>query len=439
MGSPRRFFITSLGCPKNLVDSERLAAGLARAGWRRTTNPMKAQLVVVNTCAFVSDAQRESVRALLAACALKDGGAVARVVAVGCLVQREAEALATSLPQLDLLLGVNDWQNLPQLLDHSSGERVHVRLPGPILRGPRRSLGPAHVRYLKIAEGCDCGCGFCVIPSIRGRQRSSPPEELVREARMLLARGAKELILVAQDTTAYGLDMGLRDGLSSLLQHLSSLPQAQDRWIRVLYLNPARVDQRLLQAMLRPPVLPYFDLALQHVSPRVLAAMRRPAPPDGWRTLVETIRTQAPDATIRATFLIGHPGETADDFRQLLRFLEWARIERVGVFVYDPQPGTPSASMERPSPGTVRRRLHELEELLSEQAAEQLDAMVGKDLLMVVDRCERGVAVCRPWTDAPDVDWTYTVRARLRPGTRVTARVRGGRAGTVEAELIQLG
>lgn len=438
----RAFYISTFGCPKNLVDSEHLAGRLCRHGWRRAQSPTSADLLVVNTCGFIEDAQRESIEALLAACALKDLGKVGRVVAAGCLVQLEGVSLCRHMEQLDLAVGVNDWPRLPELLESAApgGQRRLYRSTTSKLcaQGPRRELRGTHVRYIKIAEGCDCGCGFCVIPRIRGPQRSASMASILDEARQLLRRGAKELILVAQDTTAYGRDRGTMDGLPELLRRMADVVGANgvgERWIRPLYLNPIAVTDDLIRALAARPVLPYFDLALQHASPRVLARMKRAAPSQGWKPLIERIRASIPEATIRATVLLGHPGETATDFKLLVKFLEWADLDRVGIFTFSAQPGTPSATMRAPDADVVCRRRDELERLLAEQAANRVERMRDRQLLVLVDGAgSRGEILARPWTDAPDIDWTYHVPVDAPPGTFVEARVVGGIPGSVELE-----
>jgi ribosomal protein S12 methylthiotransferase len=436
------FFITTLGCPKNLVDSERLAALLSRAGWRRKEAPASADLVIVNTCGFIADAQRESMEALVSACALKEMGAVRRVTAMGCLVQLEGKALCRQLPQLDLAVGVNDWPRLPRLLVCKGARAMRLHRSSPALgltATPRHALHRAHLRYLKIAEGCDCGCGFCVIPRIRGPQRSMSYVELLREARGLLQRNAKELVVVAQDSTAYGSDVPGSAGLPALLRGLSETASgAGERWIRVLYLHPSKITDTLLRVMAQRPVLPYFDLALQHTSAKVLRSMRRPVPERGWEPLLESIRTLAPDAVLRATLLIGHPGETRSDFKQLLRFLEKVELDHVGAFLYSPQPGTPSAARAAPASEEAAARMATLDELLAEQAAQRVSRLIGTQTLVLVDgpSSDGAGVLARPWTDAPDIDWRYHLPVRARAGSFVEAVVVGGHPGSVELEPI---
>ncbi len=425
------------------MDSEYIAGLLTAHGWRLARTPDRADLVIVNTCAFVREAQEESLEAVLSACLLKRAGRVGRVVAAGCLAQLEGEALARHLPDLDAIVGVNDWGRLPGLLtsDTTSGRRLFRSSPPSLPRGgPRRNLGWSHVRYVRIAEGCDAGCGFCVIPRIRGPQRSVPLGDILAEIRRVLKEGAKEIVLVAQDTTAYGRDLGRVDALPDLLLRAADVVQADgggERWLRVLYLNPSLVSPALVRAMAQRPVLPYFDLALQHASPRVLRAMRRSAPDAGWEPLIGMIRSTLPDAILRATILLGHPGETKRDFNHLLKFIQWADLDRVGVFAYSPQPGTPSATKRRPPAAEVERRREALEQLLYDQMARHMNQILTSTLLVLIDReTPDGAALGRAWTDAPEIDWSYRLPLRVSPGTFVDAVVVGGSAGTVEVEPI---
>lgn len=422
-----------------------LAALLIRHGWRRSRIPTGADLLIVNTCAFIEDAQKESLEGLFSACALKDAGAATHIVAAGCLAQIEGDSLARQIPQLDLIVGVNDWPRVPGLLkalSHCPTRRLYRSSTPPLLAPAARvPLKGRHTRYLKIAEGCDCGCGFCVIPRIRGAARSMPEDAVLREARALLRSGAKELVLVAQDTTAYGHDRTGMRGLAPLLDRVAqecSAGGVGERWIRVLYLHPSKVDDSVIRAMTQRPVLPYFDLALQHSSSRVLRQMRRPVPENGWEPLIDRIRAHAPQAILRATILLGHPGEKRSDFTQLLKFLEWADLDRVGLFRYSPQPGTPSAGLDAPPAAEVGRRLAATEDLLLDQATRHAAQMLGRQFLVLVDgpSTSGGVTV-RPWTDAPDIDWHYHLPICARQGSLIEATVVGALPGSVELEPVQ--
>jgi ribosomal protein S12 methylthiotransferase len=437
----RTYYITTLGCPKNLVDSEIVAGMLDSAGWQMAPNPLEATLLVVNTCAFVDSAQEESLEALLSAITLKKEGACALVAAAGCLVQRYGHELSRKLPDLDLLVGVRDFHRLVSHIEAVGFSPRHRRLHrlsrsiDMLYDRPRRALEIQHIRYLKIAEGCDCSCGFCTIPSIRGVQHSRPVSLLVAEARSLLSAGAKELIVVAQDTTSYGIDSDGCMLLPTLLKQLAALVKNPEQtWIRVMYLQPYKVSTALIDAMNLPGILPYFDLALQHSSPRVLRSMRRPVPPQGWEPLIDSIRSAIPDAVLRASLLLGHPGETDASFQHLLRFLKTTQLDRVGVFAFSPQEDTPSAALAAPSPDAVDQRMQAVETLLAHQAEEKFKAMRGHQYHFMIDGegTKPGELTCRPWFDCPEIDWQYTLRTKpVPPGTVIPAHVVGGRAGEV--------
>lgn len=439
------YHITTMGCPKNLVDSEIVAEMLDRAGWQMVADPLQAALLVVNTCAFVNDAQEESLEALLSAIALKQEGACEVVVASGCLVQRYGHELARKLPELDLLIGVRDFHRLVSHIEalglSQRYRRLHrsSRIIAPLYDRPRRPLEARHIRYLKIAEGCDCSCGFCTIPSIRGPQHSRPLSELVAEARALLSAGAKELIVIAQDTTSYGIDTEGRMLLPTLLERLAALLRCPDEtWIRVLYLQPYRVSKAIIDAMNLPGILPYFDLAIQHSSSRVLRFMQRPVPHGGWEPLIDRIRANIPGALIRASILLGHPGETDRSFSHLMRFLETTELDRVGAFRFSPQEGTPSGALDAPPSTDVDRRMEAVESLLREQASRKFQAMRGNEYRFMIDGegTIQGELACRPWFDAPEIDWWYNLRTKpIQPGTIISGRVVGGRAGDVVLDL----
>ncbi len=438
------FFISSLGCPKNLVDSEVFAGILGQQGWAMTEEPGDADLIVVNTCAFIEDAQRESVDALLSACASRRSGSCQYVVAAGCLVQHAGDQLSRAMPEIDLLVGVHDFPRVPILLDRVTKQGCRRRLfrsskpQGQAIDCSfRQSLGPRHYRYLKIAEGCSTACGFCIIPKIRGAQQSVPSATVLKHATRLLQDGAIELLVVAQDSTAYGADFGEPDSLPDLLLRLSEIAtEYGKRWIRVLYLHPHRVSDPLIAAMAQLPILPYFDISLQHSSPTVLKAMRRALPPGGHRLLIERIRQSLPHAILRSTILLGHPGETSKEFDHLLSFIEWARLDRVGVFLYSAQAGTFSASLDAPSYQEVSCRQMELDALLADQADDFFQRHLHElqDFLVDGPSNEDHLIACRPWTEAPEIDWQYLFAPHGTvpvTGSFVHGKAIGGRAGSV--------
>jgi len=415
----RTFRIISLGCAKNLVDSEYIAGSLIRNGWKLVDESTdECDLVIVNTCAFIDDAQRESIEALQQSLELKGEERCTMVVAAGCLVQDAGTELRKGFPDTDLLVGTDE---VPDFMDRLNtvlrpGNRVKLfrkrkSLGEPNLIRQREPLESRLTRYVRIADGCNTGCGFCVIPRIRGPQKSLSYDAVIGECERLLEHGARELVIVAQDTTAYGADRGEKDAFEKLLSLLSNRYRAADElWIRILYLNPHRVSDRLLDIMAQPPILPYFDLAIQHAHPRVLRSMLRPVPTGGHEALVFRIRERIPDAVLRATVMIGHPGEDENAFDHLLGFLEFARFNHVGVFTYSQQNGTNSAKRKSPSKDEVEMRLVELNSVLTEIEEERFAETRGKSLRCIWDdhaSSLEGALRARSWMDAPDIDRIY--------------------------------
>ncbi len=394
-------FVT-LGCDKNTVDSERYLAQLADRGAELAPDAEQADVVVINTCGFIDAAKRESIDAIVEAGRLKSAGHARAVVAVGCMVERHKDELAAELPEVDLFLGASEMDRLvPELAARGLIRDVPEPHPGVRLFAG----GMAHIRYLKISEGCDHGCAFCAIPLMRGRHRSFALDEVVREAQLLEAQGAREVNLVAQDLAHYGRDRRDGTGLPQLLEALvgeTSLP-----WIRLLYVYSAGLTPDLLDLMAREPrVVPYLDMPIQHASDAVLARMRRP---EGRATVLDRvarIRAAVPDVAIRTTCIVGFPGETDDDFARLLAFLEEVQFDRVGAFTYSAQEGTRAAELDDDVPESVKReRLERLTELQRLVTADRYEARVGRTVRAMVDRVhDDGMVQARTVWQADDVD-----------------------------------
>jgi len=421
--------VVSLGCDKATVDSERLVGELVGHGAVVTPDLPSADVILVNTCGFIDAAKQESIDAILSAASLKSQGDVKAVVAVGCLVQRYQQELQREIPEVDLFLGFSDLHKLvPELAERGLIEDPVARHPG--VRQP--VMGNAvHVRYLKISEGCDHTCAFCAIPLMRGKHRSEPLERLVREAQTLEAQGAREINLVAQDLGHYGRDLG-RAGpnLPELLEALlagTSVP-----WYRVLYVYSAGITDRLVELMGRDSrIVPYIDMPIQHASDRMLERMRRPERRGTLREKLRWLRGDIPDLAIRTTCLVGFPGETDQDFRELLEFLDEAQFDRLGAFAYSPQEGTRAMAYPDDVPDAVKRdRLEELLEVQRAISAERLARFVGREASVLVDRVadpdEAGAThVGRvPW-QADDVDGvTHLEQGGWgEPGSLVRARI----------------
>jgi ribosomal protein S12 methylthiotransferase len=420
--------VISLGCDKATVDSERLVGELVGHGAVLTGDLPRADVVLVNTCGFIDAAKQESINAILEAARLKQSGDVKAVVAVGCLVQRYRDELAGEMPEVDLFLGFSDLHHLvPEL-----AKRGLLADPVAAHPGVRQFLGDQpHVRYLKISEGCDHTCAFCAIPLMRGKHRSEPLERLVREAQALEAQGAREINLVAQDLGHYGRDLG-RDGakLPDLLAAL--LAETSVPWFRLLYVYSAGITDRLVDLMAREPrIVPYIDMPIQHAADRMLQRMRRPERLATLREKLAWLRAAIPDLAIRTTCLLGFPGETDAEYRELLAFLEEAQFDRLGAFAYSPQDGT--RAMQYPddvSDDVKRERLEELLEVQRAISAERLSRFVGREVSVLVDRLADPIDTGAthvgrvPW-QADDVDGvTYLGKGGWAgPGSFVRARL----------------
>ncbi|HEX9128679.1 MAG TPA: 30S ribosomal protein S12 methylthiotransferase RimO [Gemmatimonadaceae bacterium] len=415
--------IITLGCDKNTVDSERYLAQLSDYSAEYTADLAEAEVIIVNTCGFIDAAKKESIDAMIEAARFKTKGRCQAVVAVGCMIERHKSELADVIPEVDLFLGSSEMQRLvPELIERGLlGEMSEELHPGV-----RLYTGDLpHVRYMKISEGCDHGCAFCAIPLMRGKHRSFALDEVVREAQLLELQGAREINLVAQDLAHYGRDR--RDGvnLPELLEALvaeTSIP-----WVRMLYLYSAGITDRLLDVVARENrVLPYLDMPIQHGSDLVLARMRRPERKRTIRDHVQKFRDAVPDVAIRTTCIVGFPGETDEQFEELLDFLEEMQFERVGAFTYSAQEGTKAAQYPDDVHETVKReRLERLTELQRAITAGKYESRTGGTALALVDRTDpdRGTSQARlPW-QADDIDGVTQIDEALPAGTMVEVAV----------------
>jgi len=417
--------VISLGCDKATVDSERLVGELVGHGAVVTPDLPAADVILVNTCGFIDAAKQESIDAMLEASKLKTTASVKAVVAVGCLVQRYKHELQTEIPEVDLFLGFSELHHLvPEL-----AQRGLIADPVAAHPGVRQFLGDQpHVRYLKISEGCDHTCAFCAIPLMRGKHRSEPLARLVREAQQLEAQGAKEINLVAQDLGHWGRDLGLGGPkLPDLLETL--LRETTVPWFRLLYVYSAGINERLVDLMARESrIVPYIDMPVQHATDRMLERMRRPERVRTLREKLAWLRGAIPDLAIRTTCLVGFPGETEEEFRALLAFLEEAQFDRMGAFAYSPQEGTRAMQYEDDvDDGVKRDRLEEIVEVQRAISGERLARFVGRDVDVLVDRLEEeeGIKVGRVQWQADDVDGvTYLEQGGwAQPGGFVRARI----------------
>jgi ribosomal protein S12 methylthiotransferase len=412
-----RVGIITLGCDKNTVDSERYLAQLSDYSAEYTADLAKADVIIVNTCGFIDAAKKESIDAMVEAARYKTDGRCQAVVAVGCMIERHKDELLDAVPEVDLFLGSSEMQRLvPEL-----SERGFLGEPSEELHpGVRLYTGDLpHVRYMKISEGCDHGCAFCAIPLMRGKHRSFALDDVVREAQLIELQGAREINLVAQDLAHYGRDR--RDGINlpELLEAL--VAETSVPWIRMLYLYSAGITDRLLDVVAgEKRVLPYLDMPIQHGSDIVLARMRRPERKRTIRERVQKFRDAVPDVAIRTTCIVGFPGETDEQFDELLEFLEEMQFERVGAFTYSPQEGTRAAQYPDDVHETVKReRLERLTELQRAITSEKYESRTGRTALAIVDRSDakRGTSQARlPW-QADDIDGVTQLDEALPPGT----------------------
>jgi ribosomal protein S12 methylthiotransferase len=442
MPDEKTFYLEQLGCPKNLVDGEHMAELLVQAGYRQVEDPKRATALIVNTCGFIKAAEEESLAALEKLAGGKRRGQ--QLIAAGCLAQRWGDRLGAAIPGVDGTLGAMRWAELPRLLEAvRSGVRPTWIGPEQVPAAPARSpSGPS--AYLKIADGCDHTCAFCAIPLIKGRHRSKPVERIVAEARQLLARGVKEIVLVSQDSSGYGKDLGLRDGLAQMLDTLlADVPDIP--WVRVMYVYPGTVSDRLIETFARhPQIVKYIDMPLQHAHADMLARMRRPT--QDLRELIGRFRAAMPDVALRSTLIVGFPGESDDEFEELLQFLRDVRLDRVGIFQYSPEPGTRAALMpDQIADKMKQRRYARAMKLLQRVSLDRNRAQVGRTLDVLIegevveaDGAPYG-AIGRSYRDAPEVDGLVFVRERVKPGEIVPVQITDALAYDLVGRLASAG
>ncbi len=434
----RRFYLENLGCAKNQVDAEIMIAALERGGWDRTDDPASATAILVNTCGFIGPAKQESIDVTLA---YLDSCPDARVVMTGCLSQRYPDDLASEMPELSGVFGNRAPARIVELLEQAL-ERGTDATDGPIVLAPTTGPGVAlessprsqllslpGSAYVKVAEGCDNRCAFCAIPLIRGRARSKPVESVLGEIDALLARGIREINLVAQDLASYGRDLP-DAGPQELLRSISSRPGRF--WVRLLYVYPEHFPDSFFPILRSDPrLLPYFDVPFQHASARVLRRMGRPGSAESYLKLVRTIRSELPDAVVRSTLLVGFFGEGEDDFDELLAFQRQADLDWLGVFPYSPEDGTPAMRGNPPldvSPAVAAERASLVERRQRKITHARMERFVGRELDVLVEELvpHEPLAIGRCYAQAPDVDGSVVINARrgsLTPGTFVRCRI----------------
>ncbi|HEY7582282.1 MAG TPA: 30S ribosomal protein S12 methylthiotransferase RimO [Acidimicrobiia bacterium] len=432
------YWLETLGCAKNQVDSEKVQLLLSESGYGVAPGPESADVVMVNTCAFIEEARRESVETILGLDDLKKPGA--RTVVLGCMAQRFGIEVEKALPEVDSVLGLDRYGELIGVLDTlTAGPQwrpVRLRKPAmDILHVVRRPSPTMPYAYVKVAEGCNKPCTFCAIPLIRGKQRSRRPENVVKEVEGLVEGGVTEVVLVAQDLAAYGRDMEGRGDIVDLLRMVSAVPGL--RMLRLLYLYPKEIRPRLIEEMTTNPVIaPYFDLSLQHSSSRLLRAMKRPGGGERYLELIETIRNALPEAALRSSFIVGFPGETEDEVSEMAAFLEEAALDWAGFFPYSAEQGTPAADLEpRLDQREVGERLRYLQSVQDDITNSANLDQVGRHHMVLIDQQEEGVSVARSYRQAPEIDGVITVD-RGTPGEWVEVEIKAALGADLEGIVI---
>lgn len=405
-----KILFVSLGCDKNLVDSEMMIGMLGEKGYTFTDDENEADIVVVNTCCFIGDAKEESINTLLQMARLKEEGQLKLLVAAGCLAQRYKEEIQTEIPEVDVIIGTTAIDAIVAAVEealagtsHNHYEDINAK---PVTGKKRAITTGGHFAYLKIAEGCDKHCTYCIIPKVRGNFRSVPMEDLVEEVTRLAESGVKELILVAQETTLYGKDLYGEKSLPKLLHELAQISGIY--WIRILYCYPEEITDELIEAIAtEPKVCHYLDIPIQHASDNVLKRMGRRTNEEQLRQMVEKLRERIPDICLRTTLISGFPGETAADHEELYRFVNEMEFDRLGVFAYSQEEDTPAAIMEDQVEEAIKEeRRNELMELQQIIAFEKAQDMVGQVLTVMIEGkvADEDVYVARTYRDAPNVD-----------------------------------
>jgi ribosomal protein S12 methylthiotransferase len=416
--------MVSLGCPKNLVDSEVMLGMLARRGYELTPHAEDADIIIVNTCSFIDPAKRESIDTILEMAEYKKQGSARRLVVAGCLVERYRQDLLKDIPEVDYVLGTNELERVLEACEGTSEQRTSNHPFDPYLYTdftPRVLATPSYSAYIKIAEGCDHPCSFCVIPQMRGCFRSRRFESVLREAENLVSAGVRELTLVGQDTTSYGEDLGLRDGLATLLGELARIPGLV--WLRFLYVYPNRLTGSLIETVAKEPrVCKYFDIPLQHASTPVLKRMRRGSHGAEFLKMLERIRSAIPEVTLRTTMIVGFPGETDSDFDSLLEFVEAAQFDHVGVFLYSNEETSGAFQLPDQVPAAVaRRRQRRLMAAQRRISRRRLRGKVGKLVPVLVEgRSEETDLLFRGRLEsqAPEIDGRILINDVVGPEPR---------------------
>ncbi|MEA4906119.1 MAG: 30S ribosomal protein S12 methylthiotransferase RimO [Chloroflexi bacterium] len=443
--SKKTYYLVSLGCAKNTVDSHSMAALLDQAGYKGVDQPVQAEVLVVNTCGFIKPAADESISVL------KDLGKKKRrdqlLIAAGCLTERYREKIVELVPAVDGIIGTRRWMDIVDVIQQTRQERPQrtlYHLPdtptvGVDETGVLRAARQGGSAYIKIADGCRRPCAFCAIPLIKGKNVSRPVDAILSEARLLQEQGVQEIILIAQDTTDYGQDLGLKEGLAHLLERLvTEVPEIP--WVRILYAYPGYVTDRLIDVMAaHPQILPYLDMPLQHAHPQTLRRMRRPANMDWVYRTLDKMRTRIPGLALRTTFIVGYPGETDEEYQTLLDFIQAIRFDHVGAFMFSFEPGTTSEALGDPVSAALKQeRMEQLMLLQQNISLANNQALVGKTLDVLVEGYNDGISVGRSYRDAPEIDGLVFLDGQAPVGEIVKAQISGALTHDLTGTLIPM-
>jgi ribosomal protein S12 methylthiotransferase len=430
----------SLGCDKNLVDSEYMLGALTKAGHQIVDDETEADVIVVNSCCFINDAKEESIETILEMAQYKESGRLKKLIVTGCLSQRYQEEIFKEMPEVDAILGTNSYDEILNVIEQDVKSSFHSLQSIPKMENSRVLSTPGHYAHLKIAEGCNKNCAYCIIPSIRGPYRSVPMETLIQQAKELVAQGVKELILVAQETTLYGIDLYGKKSLHLLLDELNKIPGLY--WIRILYCYPEEIYDELIDSMIRnDKVCHYLDMPIQHANNHVLKSMNRRTNQQELRSNIHKLRERIPDICLRTTLISGFPGETVAQHEELMKFINDMEFDRLGAFCYSPEEGTVAAQMPNQiSEEQKQNWKDEIMELSEEILYDKNQTMIGKILPAIIEGkvADENSYIGRTYRDAPDIDGYIFIQTdeQLVTGDFVKARIIGAYEYDLIGELV---
>lgn len=439
---PDTFSIITLGCAKNTVDARSMSALLTRSGLREISNDGLAEFIIVNTCGFIDPARQESMETLRSLASKKKNNQ--KLIAAGCLSEREKSRIYREIPQLNAALGTRRWMDIVRVIERTKADQNQPYMHFPLAEkigadpiGVMRAAIQGGSAYLKIADGCDRTCAFCAIPLIKGRMVSRSLEAILSDANKLAQAGVREINLIAQDTTSWGKDLQISDGLPKLLKKLLEIEPVIP-WIRVLYAFPGEISQDLISLFKNEPrILPYLDIPLQHAHPAILRAMRRPADIESVKNLLDDLKAQIPHIAIRTTFIVGFPGEGFAEFETLLKFVDSMRFDRVGIFPYYPEQGTSSINLDDTTAQSEKeRRVSELAALQESISLDLNRSLIGEEIDVLVEGFSSGMSVARSYRDAPEIDGLVFIRSKLEVGELFRVRVTDALVHDLNAELV---